>query len=205
MGKKTSIYEKTYRNYLSQIGDIDFNSLGEKLQIKTEGSEAQVPLFGKTYNVSPSGILDPHGKQPPFDICVILCKYLLLCPDIKPRDNDWVSFRGLKDSGPLINYFSNDVEKAISSYFSGKLELLKEAARGLGGYVPDIESSYDLCMEFSAFPMIPVIMLFNDTDDEFPSTCSILFERRAEKYLDAECIAIAGRLLFQFLKSWNRF
>ncbi|MBW2248424.1 MAG: DUF3786 domain-containing protein, partial [Deltaproteobacteria bacterium] len=35
---------------------------------------------------------------------------------------------------------------------------------------------------------------------EFPAHCSILFERRAEKYLDAECLAILGMLLSVYLR-----
>ena len=48
--------------------------------------------------------------------------------------------------------------------------------------------------------MIPVIMLYNDADEEFSAKCSVLFESRAEKYLDAECIAMLGRQLFRHLK-----
>ncbi|CAN2041866.1 hypothetical protein GMMP15_50054 [Candidatus Magnetomoraceae bacterium gMMP-15] len=43
-------------------------------------------------------------------------------------------------------------------------------------------------------------MLFNDADDEFEAKCSVLFERRAEKYLDLECLAMLGRHLFTCLK-----
>jgi hypothetical protein len=55
-------------------------------------------------------------------------------------------------------------------------------------------------MQFNALPKIPVLMLFNDTDDEFPAQCAVLFERRAEKYLDMECLAMVGMLLFEYLK-----
>jgi hypothetical protein len=182
------------------LGRFDFEPLSDRLGIKIDDNRAIIPLFDKSYEISKAGIVDPSGKQPSFDVCVILCKYLLLAPDSRPKEKDWVSYRGLKDSGPLINYFSNDVERAISSHFSGKLGELVQTAYSLGGYRPDIEPDYDLCVGFNALPMIPIIMLFNDTDDEFPSTCSILFERRAEKYLDAECLAIAGRLLFTLLK-----
>ena len=201
MGKNTSIYQKTCRDYIAQVAEINLLSLSEKLGINAEKGEAIIPLFGEPYRISPDGILDPAGEQPPFDVCVILCKYLLLCPKEMPHEKDWVSFRGLKDSGPLINYFSNDVERAISSRFRGRLNEIKEAAESLGGFSPEMHVGYDLSVKFIVLPMIPVIMLFNDADDEFPATCSILFESRAEKYLDAECLAIIGRLLFTALNS----
>jgi hypothetical protein len=49
--------------------------------------------------------------------------------------------------------------------------------------------------------LIPVVMLFNDADEEFPAKCSVLFPVRTEEaYLDAECIAMLGSLLFRRLK-----
>lgn len=36
--------------------------------------------------------------------------------------------------------------------------------------------------------------------DEFAAHCMVLFERRAENYLDMECLAMVGMLLFEYLK-----
>jgi len=41
---------------------------------------------------------------------------------------------------------------------------------------------------------------FNDADNEFPAQSSVLFQLRAEKYLDPECLAMAGMLLVTYLK-----
>jgi len=200
MTSKDSVFEKTYKNYIAQVAGIDLKSIEQKLGVEVERNEVTIPLFGKPHKVSESGITDPSGKQPSLDICVICCKYLLLCPDVYPIKKEWVSFRGLKDSGPLTTYFANDVERAISDYFSGRLDDMKKACKTLDGYSPNIEVTYDLSMQFDALPQVPVILLFNDADDEFPAKSSVLFERRAERYLDAECLAMVGRLLFTYLK-----
>jgi len=200
MTTKTSIFEKTYKDYIAQVAEIDFKPIEEKLGVHAEGNDVTIPLFGKPHKVSESGITDPSGNQHSLDICVILCKYLLLCPDVHPTEKEWVSFRDLKDSGPLTTYFANDVERAIAVYFEGRLDEIKEASKTLEGYPPDIEVTYDLSMQFDALPQVPVILLFNDADEEFAAKSSVLFERRAEKYLDAECLAMVGRLLFTYLK-----
>ena len=205
MTTKTSIFEKTYKDYIAQVAEIDFKPIEEKLGVHAEGNDVTIPLFGKPHKVSETGITDPSGNQPSLDICVICCKYLLLCPDAYPIEKEWVSFRGLKDSGPLTTYFANDVERAISGYFSGRLDDMKKACKTLAGYSPDIEVNYDLSMQFDALPKVPVILLFNDADEEFPAKSSVLFERRAEKYLDAECLAMAGRLLFTYLKNAAKY
>jgi hypothetical protein len=121
-----------------------------------------------------------------------------------PKENEWVSFRDLKDSGPLTTYFANDVERAIAAHFAGKLDKLQASCRQIGGYPPKMQAAYDLSVQFDALPRIPVILLFNNTahDPEisWPATCSLLFERRAESYLDPECLAMTGRLLYAWLK-----
>jgi hypothetical protein len=205
MTTKQTVFEKTYEYYLAQVSEIDLHCVKQNLGVELRGNEITIPLFGKPHNVSEKGITDPSGKKPTLDICVILCKYLLLCPDVFPKGKEWVSFRGLKDSGPLTKYFANDVERAISTYFAGKLAEMEKASKALGGYTPAIEVTYDLFMQFDALPKVPVILLYNDADDEFPAKCSVLFERRAEDYLDAECIAMLGRLLFAYLKKAGNF
>ena len=204
MTTKDSIFEKTYKDYIAQVAEIDLESIEQKLGVEVEGNEIIIPLFGKPHKVTKNGIIDPSGNQPSLDICVICCKYLLLCPDVYPNEKEWVSFRGLKDSGPLTVFFANDVERAISEYFAGRLGGMKKACKTLGGYSPDIEVTYDLSMQFDALPQVPVILLFNDADDEFPAKSSVLFERRAEDYLDPECLAMVGRLLFTYLKKVSK-
>ena len=54
---------------------------------------------------------------------------------------------------------------------------------------------------FDALPKIPMLLLFNDKDDEFPAQCSVLFENRAQKFLDMECLAMVGMHFFEYLKA----
>jgi hypothetical protein len=200
MQAEETVFEKTYQNYLEQLRKISFESVAHHLGARIEKNRIKIQLLTTEYEISSEGIIDPKGKKPSHDICVILSKYILRCPAIPPKEHEWVSFRNFKDSGPLIGYFTNDVERAISSYFSGRLHDLKKASDTLGGYAPDLEVKYDLALQFDALPKIPVIMLYNDVDEEFSAKCSVLFESRAEKYFDAECIAMIGWQLFSHLK-----
>ena len=200
MQTEETVFERTYQNYLAQLREVSFKYIAHNLGAKIEGSKIKIPLFIHEYEVSAEGIAGPSGKKPAHDICVILAKYILRCPDTPPKEGSWVSFRNLRDSGPLTNYFANEVEHAIASGFSGRLDDIKKASAKIGGYPPTLEVKYDLAVQFDALPRVPVIMLFNDTDEEFPAKCSLLFESRAEKYLDAECIAMVGWQLCRHLK-----
>jgi hypothetical protein len=201
MNEKSSVFEETYANYLAQIGRLDFKKIADQLGAEKAGNELIIPFFGKPHRISPAGITEPSGSRPNFSVCVILLKYLLLCPDHDPVENDWVSFKDFKDSAPFSGAFVNSTEAPLAKYFSGHLKDLEAAGRGIHGHPPAATFSYDLCMQFKALPKIPVLLLFNDADNEFAAQCMILFERRAENYLDMECLAMVGMLLFEYLKA----
>ena len=47
-------------------------------------------------------------------------------------------------------------------------------------------------MEVSALPRVPLLLLFNDADAEFPAGSAVLFRKGADTYLDAEFPPAAG-------------
>jgi len=199
--KKPSVFEETYQNYLAQIGKIDLESRAEKLGGRIEKDEMVLTFFGQPYRISSRRITDPSGKQPLMGIRVVLCKYLLLCPDTLSLDKEWVSYRDFKNTAPLVHSFMNHTERPIARNFSNRLEDLAAACEKLGGRDLDLDLNYQLIMKLYPLPKVPVLLLFDDIDEEFPAQCKVLFERRAEHYLDPECLAILGTLLNGFLKN----
>ena len=197
----SSVFEETYQNYLSRIAQLNFAKIADRLGAQRAGEDLIIPFFGKPHRISFSGISAPSGSRPNFSVCVVLFKHLLLCPDRDPPGNDWVSFRDFKDSAPFAGAFVNYTEAPMARYFSGRLKDLEAACRIIHGHPPAATFSYDLYIQFNALPKIPVLMLFNDADQEFPAQCAVLFESRAEHYLDPECLAMVGMLLFEYLKT----
>jgi hypothetical protein len=194
--EKAPIFEKIYRDYLAQVVELNLAGKEELLGIKMEKETIRIPLFRQEYRVSPSGVMDADEKQPLHAISVLLCRYLILCPQNAPSDGtEWVSYKDFLNATPFVGGFVNNTEKAIAKRFSRKGKALEDACLKLGGVHVADGLSYDLSMQVFSLPKIPLYLLFNDADDEFPAECRVLFERRAEKYLDMECLAIAGWLL----------
>jgi Domain of unknown function (DUF3786) len=200
MSEPSTVFEETYAKYLTQISALDLENVAARIGGVFDGGKIEVKLFSRTYRVSGEGIADPEGRRPTFDQCVILSKYLILAPGYPPTQSEWVNYRGLKDAGPLTTFFSNGIEGAIAGEFAGRAATLRQAGLKLEGFAPEMDAAYDVALQFAALPKVPMVMLLNDADDEFPSQCSVLFERRAEAYLDAECLAMLGSLLFTLLK-----
>lgn len=201
MSAEETVFEKHYRFYLEQLGGLSLKNTADAVGAVVEGDALRIVFFGRTYTVSGDGIADPFGRRPPYDCCVILSRYLLSRPNTSAAEGSWMSFRDFKDAAPLTGFFANDVEGAISSHFSGKLDALQRASDALGGTDAGIEARYDLVSRFTALPKVSLLLLFNDEDEGFAPTSSVLFEACTEAYLDAECIAMLGSQLFRHLKA----
>lgn len=199
------IFEKHYRDYLKDMAGIDLSARREILSISLEddGKTAVIPYFGRDCRVSPQGVVNDLGKRPDYGTCVLLLKYLLLCPQQLPVEDNWVNYRDFKDAGPLTVYFNDNVINAISQRYAGRGDVLKKAAAAGGGSSPDADYPYDLAAVFNALPRTPLLMLFNDADDEFPAHTTVLFKQSADRFLDAECLAMLGVALFNLMTRFD--
>lgn len=203
MVQSNPIFKKNYVDYLKKLDTIDFSLLSSILDIKVNAElrTAQIPFFQADYQVSASGVVDHNGKRPSYDTCVILLKYLLMCPRQVPGENDWVNFRDLKSSGYTQHASLADYAiQSIARHYAGNLSRLKKTIEALNGKRPETNYPYDVSDVIAVLPRIPILFLFNDVDGQFPARAFILFEQRAEQFLDAECLAMVGSSLFGHLK-----
>lgn len=193
----SKVFDETYRGYLEEIRQIDFLSKAEILGLQRDNNYLVIPLYDKIYRFGVEGIIDDAGDKITPAVQVMICKYILTCQDL-PTLNDTlgelVTYREFRDSGPLISYFTTNTNKTLESTFAGDIAALKKRAQEIGGKLVKSDL-YDLSIEFQALPRIPVILNFNDRDDQFPAGCSVLYRSSAEYFLDMECLAMTGTLL----------
>lgn len=191
------VFEETYRKYLGDVQKLNGAEIAKRLGLHKEAEALIVPMFGKRYTLTPQGLKDGEGKRPPIGICVTLLRYLLLCPEgvLFPRPDVWKAYRDFKAAGPLLVYFANDCEMPITRAFTGRIDALRGACERIGGEKSDLDLPYQVAYVIEALPTISLLVLFNDGDDEFPAACSLLYSEHADRYLDAECLAILANIL----------
>lgn len=192
--RRAAVFGTTLEDYLTQIGAIDLVSRAETLGATAREGALVLPLYGIPHRVSKEGVFDAGGQKANFAASVVLCRYILKCPAAVPAPGGWVTYRDFRDAAPLIGYFAANTNKVIETTFAGKLTMIEDACRRIGGRILE-EPSFDLAVAFDFLPRIPVYLRFNDRDDEFPAQSSVLFRQSAECYLDMECLAIGGTLL----------
>ncbi|MFO7932047.1 MAG: DUF3786 domain-containing protein [Thermodesulfobacteriota bacterium] len=199
---KNPVFDETYQKYLARFAELDLKSRAPLLGVTLEDGCAVVPFFTQDYRVSADGVFSPEGTRPIHAISVVLLKYFILCPESLPEDRDWVSYRDFRDAAPFAGAFARNTERAIADNFSGDAQGLSHACSELGAISADHGNlSYDVAMQVYALPAVPLLVLFNDRDEEFAASCSVLFEKRAGRFLDMECLAILGWLLSDYLEA----
>jgi hypothetical protein len=186
------VYHETYRHYLEQFKSMRFDGKEELLGITVDADAVVVPYFGQSIRLTADGLKNEEGRRPDFSDCVVVCRYLIMCPRFAPRQKEWSAYRDFPDAGPLTVFWSDTVEKPLARAFSGRVGALEAASETLGGSTPEMDIACDLCRCFIPLPKVPLLLVFNDADDDFPASASLLFEKRASTYLDAESQAILG-------------
>lgn len=196
MSELRPVFGEIMEDYQRQMGErwdeIDTEALG----VEREGGDIVVPFFGRPCRVSPSAVECGEDGLLGHSMGVTLSRYLLgpYGPAGDP-DANWVSFRDFPGSAPFQQGFTNTVERRIATKRGGDLAGLREAVSRVGATDASGEFSYDLALAVSGLPRVPLLLLFNDEDEGFPASCTVLFKPDATSYLDMECIAILGMVL----------
>ena len=150
MTARSKIFEENYQEYCRQIADTDLAAVQDRLAIQVDNNTATVMFFNQPYQVSGKGIFDADQRKADYVTCVILSKYILLCPDQLYLDADWCTFRDFKKESHFTNtnYFISDTTQRIITHFSGRLADLKTACGKINGSDRQMDSAYDLSVAF---------------------------------------------------------
>ena len=188
-------FETAMAQRLDRLVGVDLGARAGILGANRSGNALMIPFFGGIHRVSADGIMDAHGNPPSPAVGSLLLEYVLRAPTTPPATGTWITFREFSGAGPLMGYFTGNTNKLIESNFAGAVGALQTVCAGLGGRAIDSAPGFDLCVELSVLPRVPIRIRFNDRDDDFPAQCTLLFRKSAETYLTLKSMGVAGTWL----------
>ena len=192
-------YEKVYETLWSRVHDLDLVGSAVPLGGRDLGDgSVEMTFLDEPVRVSREGIRDERGRSPHEAVRIVLCHYLLR-GGRAALSNAWSSYRELEDSAFFMPNFKDNVERRIAREFAGRIGDLDRAALRIGGGSHAGAPSADGAWTLHALPRIPLLLLFNDRDEEFPADARLLFDRSADVFLDAECLAVVGWIVAERL------
>ncbi len=146
------------------------------------------PIIGAFPNLT---FFTPAGDKLP-DFLQALLLYYFVVADGAPRTGAWVSLADLPGGRMYNQAFQGYSGDAARDAISNDLEKFKTACLALGGQPLEIGSA---SFTFSALPHVPLLITFWLGDEDFPSSCKILFDSSATHYLPIDGCAILGSQL----------
>ncbi len=198
--KKAPVFDEILKGYLYKVAHLEAKeNLAESLGIFAGDGGYRIGFFDQQYTITKDNIVNTDDRNASHTVSVILCKYLLMCPDKPLEDSSLVTYKDFKDAAPYTGGFHNTAERPIVLKFTHNINGLEKRCLALGGEYFASEVSCELAMRFMALPKVPIILLYNDADEEFPAQATLLFQKNAASYLDMECLAMIGSALAHYL------
>jgi len=118
--------------------------------------------------------------------------YYLLTADGTSASGKWVSFADLPDGRMYVRAFQGYTGDEAVKRFGNSLDAFRQTCAGCGGAFVEIgDASY----VFQALPRVPLMVTYWLGDEEFPSSCKILFDSSASHYLPIDACAMLGSTL----------
>lgn len=184
-----------YNEYLPLIKAFPFSEKADILGIQKRNQSFVFGFFNRHIAFDHTDFVDVSGGEVSLAVKVVLCKYLLMCPEkIIKTSNRLVTFQDFPGFAPLSASFTARTCNVIASAFSGRLGALKDRCVQLGGTIMETKS-YDLSVRFRALHRVPIILNFNDVDGQIPARTVFLYHDNADVYLDSKSVTLVCRYL----------
>jgi hypothetical protein len=161
--------------------------------------ELHIPFWGNICILSWPG-LTGYGHlmepQPLSDFQLAFLFHHLLTADGTPVSGNWVSFADLPDGRVYNAAFQGYSGDEVAKAFGVELNAFHHACQAAGGQPADLASASYV---FQPLPHIPLMITYWLGDEDFPSSCKILFDESASHYLPIDGCAILGSMLVRRL------
>jgi len=161
--------------------------------------ELHIPFWGKPVILTWPNLTGYSNTDDEIPLLIgAILLYYLITSDGTSLSGNWVSFADLPGgrtyNAAFQGYTGNEIVKA----FGVDPEAFKSSCEKAGGEFMNVG---DASFVFQVLPRLPLMATYWLGDDDFPSSCKILFDSSATHYLPIDGCAILGSMLTRRLIS----
>ena len=155
--------------------------------------EFRLSLFDSPVVMTYPGLIGFNTKdnELPLPAQAVLA-YYFYTSDGTPLTGQWISFADLPDGRMYNSAFQGYSGDELVKTFGLNVDGFKLACERCGGLVAP---AGDAAYTFYALPHLPLLVNYWCGDEDFPSSCKILFDRSVSHYLPTDVCAILGSML----------
>lgn len=155
--------------------------------------EFRLSLFDSPTVVTYPGLvgINKNDEELPLPFQAILI-YYFHTSDGAPLSGQWVSFADLPDGRMYAQAFQGYSGNELVKTFGLDIEAFRSACEQGGGVATPLG---DAAYVFYALPRLPLLVNYWCGDEDFLSSCKILFDSSVRHYLPTDVCAILGSML----------
>ena len=171
-------------------------------QTSTEAGEFRFDFFGKPLIVThPEGTVFSETGEAISEFQQLMLFYYFLTADGADPTGKFISFSDLVDGRIYAVAYQGYTGHELVQCFGENIEAIKRACEAhLGQPIRLADAAYN----FLVFPKITIQLVYWLGDEDFPSSCHILFDACARHYLAIDACAMLGSMLTKkLIKSYQ--
>ncbi len=168
-----------------EVRQRDLPEIAEGIGAEVRSDTLILKCFGREFSISPKGDIRTQGRMSPW-VKILLLHYIRTAGK-GDLTGSWTSYSELKGGMIKMSSFQRDCEEPLRELFDSDFDkasviLSRMGAKKQNGFpTPAAWKVYLL-------PKMPVLILYWPGEEEFASKVKILFDSRADRFLDAESI-----------------
>ena len=160
----------------------------------SDKGEFSLLLWGKEVRLSYPGFSaqDRQTGNPLSQIDLVMLLYYFNTSDGTAKTGRWISFSELPDGKFYNQAFQGYTGQRLARSFRDDMATFEHTATSLGGTPFPLGSA---SFTFNVLPLVSLLVVFWQGDEDLPSSFQILFDASASHYLPTDAYAILGSIL----------
>ena len=186
-------YEQALKIALEIFNQKDPGSVAEKACAIFQGKSITVPHLNRSIMLDVDArrfSIVETGEEVQMWLAILTIHYLNNAPGVGPTGK-LKHFREFKEGHFYEPAFNRRTRDTLIDVFGNNPSSMVRAGEKLKGKI--VETG-DAAVELAYFPFLPITCILWRGDEEFPPEASVLFDETADKFFNAEDMAVAGQM-----------
>ena len=196
MLEKQKTYKKVFDLACEQVRMSDLDDRLHKASVAYTVDQGQYlvecPFFDETIviEIPRFSFRSKQGSNITLATKILILHYLLNASG-RPLGGEMTPYEDIPGCRPYLPVFERRVTRPLILAFGFDRDLFRTAGEALGA---TRESFGDVSFTLHALPMVPLIFILWEGDQEFPPSLKILFDPSIDTYLPLEDVTVISKL-----------
>ena len=180
-------YDAIYHGLVARLPECDLREAADRLGLAWVDGGVRLRFLGRNYLIASDGVRREDGRPADVNTLSVLLYYVLSEGRGDP-EGSYVLFEAIPRMVGALGAQSRLLNAPLEQRFADGYGTFRAAAKRLGGVEEESRAGTHV-WKFDVLPKIPVKLIFDEADDDFPLSVQIMLDRTAVRFLEFECLA----------------